>query len=668
MRSIKTKIVAMIVVVALLLGCSVGLYGIVAAVNGFKANAESELTVLAEQAARTVDEALNADFMFLEAVAKHPLVCDPNADKVAQKEYLLALAKEHGVKDMGVADKDGKTLTDDMVTVADVSQRGYFVNAIAGKRSASDPLEDSTKPGVMIMLMSVPIYNDGEIIGVLYQLADGAYLSNITNQVTFGDSGCAYMINKDGTNIAHQDASKVIAQENAIQMFADKPEFQELISTLNVILQGGSGYQEYSYEGVSKCVGYAEVSGDFGWHVVVSVAYDEEFAAKKKIEDGVFIFTMLGIVIFSAIAYVLSSIMLKPLKEVVGELGKLSDGDFSSKISDRLTSRKDEMGDLARSLDTTQKELKEAMSEVVSNSNRVVDMSNEQSEKITTLMDNVSNVSASSEEISASTEEASASATYMTGEADNARDSIENIANMAKEGANKAEEISIRAQKLQQSSMQSKEMAEDMCQNSVVELDKAIEEAKKVEEINELSNAILGIAAQTNLLALNASIEAARAGDAGRGFAVVATEIGKLAEDSQKSANQIIGITQDAINSVQGLRDCAKAILNYVQETVLKDYENMVSTGEKYNEDAKSIHGIVSDMSTTTDSLLDTITNMADMINQVSVAVNESALGTASISESNSEIAMETRSIADLTDETKNAVNELKEVIEKFKI
>ncbi|HEY3258161.1 MAG TPA: methyl-accepting chemotaxis protein [Gemmatimonadaceae bacterium] len=65
-----------------------------------------------------------------------------------------------------------------------------------------------------------------------------------------------------------------------------------------------------------------------------------------------------------------------------------------------------------------------------------------------------------------------------------------------------------------------------------------------VAEINDFVVSVSRIAEQTNLLALNASIEAVRAGPSGRGFAVVAGEVGKLAEQTQAAADDVVRLTE----------------------------------------------------------------------------------------------------------------------------
>lgn len=667
MKTIKAKITFFVTWICFILSISLGIISIVQSSTSLNKKTQDEMMILAEQVSDTVEESLDSDFSFLEGVASNPLVCDVNADPMEQKKFLMDLAKKRGVNDMGVANAEGKTMTAALDVMADVSERAYFKESIKGNRAASDPIEDSTKPGVMIMMMSVPIYNDGNIVGVLYMLADGAYLSNITNKVEFGETGSAYMINGEGTNIAHPNEEKVIKQENAIKMFSNDPAFSGLIKTLNKILEGGNGYDEYSYEGVSKCVGYSEVENT-SWHVVVSAAYDEMFEGNKSIKDGIFAVAIIEALAFSIIGYLIAGKMMKPIGNVVDELTQISEGDLSKEVPDSLMKRKDELGKLGRALEKTRQALRHTIGEVNAKSEQVIGFSESQTHRIDELLSNVESVSANSTEISASTEEVAASTEQMTIDSSGVMQAAESIAQMAGEGAKTAEGISKRAKNLRETTTESRENAINVCNESVDVLKKAIENSRKVEEINQLSNAILSIASQTNLLALNASIEAARAGEAGKGFAVVATEIGTLADESQKSVTQIMDVTKEVIGSVEHLSKCATEILDFLQGTVMEDYSRMVETSEYYNNDAKSIEDMVTNLSETTGTLMNTIAEMVNKINQVSAAIEESAQGITNIAEHNGDISCKIESVVELSKEAETAAIELAKLVSIFRI
>lgn len=175
---------------------------------------------------------------------------------------------------------------------------------------------------------------------------------------------------------------------------------------------------------------------------------------------------------------------------------------------------------------------------------------------------------------------------------------VDNVSMKASEAASASGEISSRAEKLLETTLESKKQASLIYHATEDELEAALKDVEKVEVIKTLSQEILGIASQTNLIALNASIEAARAGEAGKGFAVVADEVRNLAEHSRTAVDNIQSVIDEVVDSVFALKHSATMLLNFMKEHVVGDYHAMVDTAEQYKKDAVFYDGIATDLGT----------------------------------------------------------------------
>ncbi|MFD2446549.1 methyl-accepting chemotaxis protein [Bacillus sp. CGMCC 1.16607] len=149
-------------------------------------------------------------------------------------------------------------------------------------------------------------------------------------------------------------------------------------------------------------------------------------------------------------------------------------------------------------------------------------------------------------------------------------------------------------------------------------------------EIGDFVKVISEIATQTNLLALNATIEAARAGESGKGFAVVANEVRKLAEQSEKSANQIANVIQHIQNEIKSAVDSID--LGTIEvENGMRVVESAGDAFKNILLSARSVSDQISLVSNSVERLSIESNQVLVKVNELSFVAQESSNNTANI-------------------------------------
>jgi len=189
---------------------------------------------------------------------------------------------------------------------------------------------------------------------------------------------------------------------------------------------------------------------------------------------------------------------------------------------------------------------------------------------------------------------------------------------------------------------------------------------KEFERVKTEVSTIESINSQTNLLALNASIEAARAGEAGKGFAVVAGEIGTLAAQTSTTVGSINEIIAEVNQAVANMTGCLKESTDFLEQTVLKDYEDFMGVADQYTKDATVFDDDMSAISGQINTLLSSIVEIADAMQGVSSTVSEAADGVTDIAQKTLEVSGIVQGNETLVDNNRENIVRLNSVIEMF--
>jgi len=409
---------------------------------------------------------------------------------------------------------------------------------------------------------------------------------------------------------------------------------------------------------------------------IISKSKTEEVAtlkANNNKEMGLIIKVIIGLVLLFAalnvaITRAVTQGIVKSIKEFVEYIKTISSGDYRKEIPEKLKTRKDEIGTMYLALDEMQKNTKAVLSKVKESSDVTVETSSSVNNLVNNLHNKVKDMSETTEHIAAGMEETGASTEEMSASSQELEKALEGISDKANHSLNIVHDITKRANSLKEKSLLSKETASEIGRKHQNDLASAIEDAKSVEKVKILTESILEITSQTNLLALNAAIEAARVGEAGKGFAVVADEIRKLAEDSQEAVGKIQSVTSGVTGTVNRLVESSKALIDFINNIVIKDYETSVVTGEDYAKDADFMQEIITDFSSTSEEILASIRNLNEVITNIAEASNQGTIGITNITETTSYLLQDANEILEMDEKSQIANDKLVKELEMFKI
>lgn len=456
---------------------------------------------------------------------------------------------------------------------------------------------NSPASGQLIMSMYMPVMDGNVPLGYV---GAGTYVHDnirpLDNADNIGlESAYTYVVDNHGTILYHPDSGKVGGM-------SENEALLEVLANLGNADSKKTGTISYVYNGVKKHAAY--YVGEEQHYVAVFTADDREILTNTKRNLNIMVISA-GVLIlfFSALAFIISKLIVKPLKKMVNVIEAFSKGntDVNTDVRTMVT----ESRNIRDSATNFKGALREALGAVKNASLVLKDSIDDVRAKTVDNTDKVNQINTAISEISQTSQNVAQNAQDITEQTITLSDKIDilfkNVAELDKSaGLIKTNNENAAAQmSIVMAAAQSSVDAVDGIAEKIQETNLAIDEISKcVSVIEEISS-------QTNLLSLNASIEAARAGEAGKGFAVVAEEIRHLSDSTAESAQEI----KQIIEKVVKLSEVTVDYANKVVRTTEEEQQNISDTQQQF--------AILSDAVTNSlDNIYD-IKNVTDILENI---------------------------------------------------